>query len=779
MPRYLKLLLAVTLLMTAAALGQPAPTQAFVTQYCVTCHNPSLKTAGLALDPGELTHVAAYAETWEKVIRKLRAGTMPPVGVPRPQPAAYDSAANFLESELDRSAAMKPEPGKLPLLHRLSRTEYQNAVRDLLGLTALPKEMGYEMLLPPDNASSGFDNLADLLFVSPTSMERYLAAARKISRLAIGDPNIPEMVSISPMGGDLPQDVRVDGLPFGTRGGLVFESDLPLDGEYLFKLEFAGGGARESHQVEIIVDGQRVWLSAIGELTGNGTAGSLFRREGDLQARIPMKAGLHKIGVTFIQHDEARDELTVRPRGRGRGPQMALASVTLGGPYTRTGPGDTPSRRRILICKPASAAEETLCAKKTLSALARRAYRRPVNDTDLDELLPFYTAGRAEGSFEAGIQRSIERLLVSPQFLFRIERNLSTAAPGTSYKVNDIELASRLSFFLWSSIPDGQLLDAAIAGKLKTPVGLEQEVKRMLADPRAETMVTNFAEQWLYLRDIEAKKPDELLFPDYDENLRAAFRRETTLFLDSVLREKRSVLELLTANYSFLNERLARHYGIANVKGSYFRRYEFPVNSTRGGLLGQGGILTLTAYSTRTSPVLRGKWVMENLLAAPPPPPPPNVPPLKTEKENKPLTMRDAMIQHRASPVCASCHSKMDPIGFAMENFDAIGRWRDLDNGAPIDNSGAFPDGTKFVGMPGLKQGLLARPDVFVNTVAEKLLMYAASRNIQYFDAPAVRAIVRESAKSNFTFESLLLGVVKSAPFQLRQAPLAQSARAQ
>jgi cytochrome c551/c552 len=772
MLRSLKFLLAVVFLTSGAAFAQSvADTQAFVTKYCVTCHNPRLKTAGLTLDPSELAHVAGYAETWEKVIRKLRAGTMPPVGVPRPEQAAYDSAANFLESELDRAAASQPAPGKLPLLHRLSRTEYQNAVRDLLGLTALPKEMAYEMLLPPDNASSGFDNIADLLFVSPTSMERYLAAARKISRLAIGDPNIPEMVNIFPLGGDLPQDVRVDGLPFGTRGGLLFQSDLPLDGEYLFKLEFAGGGARESHEVEILVDGQRVWLSTVGGLPG--------RREGDLQARLPLKAGLHQIGVTFIQHDEARDELTVRPRGRGRGAQMALASVTLGGPYTPSGPGDTPSRRRILICKPANAAEESPCAKKILSTLARRAYRRPVKDTDLDELLPFYTAGRAEGSFEAGIQRSIERLLVSPQFLFRIERNLSTVAPGTSYRVNDIELASRLSFFLWSSIPDDELLDAAISGKVKTTAGLEHEVKRMLADPRSETMVTNFAEQWLYLRDIEAKKPDELLFPDYDENLRAAFRRETTLFLDSVLREKRPVLELLTANYSFLNERLARHYGIPNIKGSYFRRYEFPPNSTRGGLLGQGSILTLTAYSTRTSPVLRGKWIMENLLAAPPPPPPPNVPPLKTEKENKPLTMREAMIAHRASPVCASCHSKMDPIGFAMENFDAIGRWRDLDNGSAIDNSGGFPDGTKFVGMPGLKKALLARPEVFVNTVAEKLLMYAASRNIQYFDAPAVRAIVHESQKNSYTFESLVLGVVKSAPFQLRQAPVTRSARAQ
>jgi len=635
------------------------------------------------------------------------------------------------------------------------------------------------MLLPPDNASSGFDSLADLLFVSPTSMERYLGAARKISRLAVGDPKIPEMVNIFPLPYDRPQDVRVDGLPYGTRGGLLVKMDVPLDGQYNFKMEFAGA-AREPHQIEIMVDGERAWITTIGTESPEATGGRRpgFRRQENLEVRLPLKAGPHDIGVTFVAHDEARDEETVRPRGRGRGPLPALAQVTIGGPYEGTGGGDTPSRRDIFACRPVNAADELPCAKRVLASLERRAYRRPVTDADLQDLLPFYTAGRAERDFDLGIQRALERLLVSPQFLFRIERIPANEPPNTAYRVSDLELASRLSFFLWSSIPDDELIDVAAKGKLKDPAVLEQQVRRMLADPRSETMVTNFAEQWLYLRDVDSKKPDELLFPDFDENLRMAFRRETSLFLDSVLRENKSLLELLTANYTFLNERLAKHYGIPNVKGSYFRKITLPADNPRGGLLGQGSILTLTAYANRTSPVLRGKWVLENLLAAAPPPPPPNIPPLKTEnKDNKPLTMRDAMILHRASPVCASCHARMDPIGFSMENFDAVGRWRDLDNGAAIDTSGVFPDGTKFKGMAGLKKALLAHPEQFVNTVAEKLLMYAVSRNVQYYDAPAVRAIVRDAAKSNYTFESLVLDVVKSPQFQMRKSPPAQVGR--
>ncbi len=766
----------------APAASAQAPAQVF-TKYCVTCHNPKLKTAGLVIDPAELTHIGAQAELWEKVVAKLRNNAMPPAGAPRPDQATYDSVAAFLETELDRASAARPNPGKLPLLHRLSRTEYQNAIRDLLALSALPKEMDYGLLLPPDNAASGFDNIADLLFVSPTTMERYLDAARKISRLAVGDATMPEMVNIYRLSPEQPQDGRVDELSFGTRGGLAVRSDFPVDGDYVIKVEVAAA-ARERHQIEITVDGERMKLATIGGGPAPGREGQGPQDEEVVgkasEFRIAVKAGPRLIGVTFVEHTEARDENTLRPRMRGRGTQPALATVTISGPYDTKGPGDTPSRRRIFTCQPAGPADELPCAKRILSTLERRAYRRPVADADLGDLLPFYTAGRAEAGFERGIQKALERLLVSPQFLFRIERDPANIAPGTSYRITDLELASRLSFFLWSSIPDDELLDLAARGKLKDPAVLEQQARRMLADPRSESMVTNFAAQWLYLRDIEAKQPDELLFPDFDETLRAAFHRETELFLDSVLRENRSVLDLLTANYSFLNERLARHYGIPNVEGSYFRRVTFPEGSVRGGLLGQGSILTITSYATRTSPVLRGKWVLENLLSAAPPPPPPNVPALKTESEEpgKTLSMREAMTQHRANPACAGCHARMDPIGFAMENFDAVGKWRDRDAGNSIDTSGVFPDGSKFDGMPGLKKALLRRPEQFVNTVAERLLMYAVGRNLQYYDAPAVRAAVHEAAAGNYQFSSLVLGVVKSVPFQMRESQADRAATA-
>jgi hypothetical protein len=466
----------------------------------------------------------------------------------------------------------------------------------------------------------------------------------------------------------------------------------------------------------------------------------------------------------------------VRPRMRGRGTELAIDIVTISGPYHVQAPGETPSRRRIFVCHPSpgasSAADEAACAKRILSNLERRAYRRPVSQADLQDVMPFYEAGRKDGSFDRGIEQALERLLVSPQFLFRIERDPPGIAPGTPYRVSDLELASRLAFFLWSSIPDDELLNVAARGRLKDPAVLEREVRRMLADSRSESLVTNFAEQWLYVRDIDAKKPDELLFPDFDETLRNAFRRETDLFLDSILRGNHSVLDLMTANYTFVNERLAKHYGIPNVEGTYFRRITFPPDSPRGGLLGQGSILTLTSYATRTSPVLRGKWILENILSAPPPPPPPNVPPLKTEANDtgKPLTMRQAMVLHRANPVCASCHARMDPIGFAMDNFDAVGRWRDTDAGQPIDASGVLPEGTKFSGVAELKKALLRQPEQFVDTIAEKLLMYAIARNVQYYDRPAIRAIVRQAAASNYTFASLVLGVVKSAPFQMRKS---------
>jgi hypothetical protein len=760
-----------------------------IAKYCATCHSTQVRTAGLGLDPAAVNHVETGAEQWEKVVGKLRSNSMPPPGAPRPDAATYQSVATFLEAELDRAAAAHPNAGKLPLLHRLSRTEYQNAVRDLLALGPLPQEMDYSLLLPQDNASSGFDNLADLLFISPTAMESYLGTAEKISRLAIGDPAIPEMVNVYRMPDEEQQTSRVEGLPFGTRGGMAIRSQFPLDGEYLVKVALIGNSTDEQ-KLEISVDGARVQLATIAAARAGrgGNAAPVasddpaadYLRGGrgaggrkPLEFRISVKAGTRLIGVTFLEQDEVRDEEVLRPRNRSTGPEVAVEAVTLSGPYNAKGPGDTPSRRRIFVCRPAAVTEEDACAQKILLTLQRRAYRRPVTDSDAQSLMPFYRAGRAEGGFDLGIERALQRLLVSPQFLFRIERDPAGAAPGSVHPVSDLELASRLSFFLWSSIPDDELLDLASQNKLRQPGVLEQQVRRMLADARSESLVTNFAEQWLYLRDLDAKRPNEILFADFDESLRDAFRRETDLFLNSVLRENRSVLELLSANYTFVNQRLAEHYGIPNVHGSDFRRVTFPPDSPRGGLLGQGSILTITAYPDRTSPVNRGKWILENLLSAPPPPPPPNVPALKTEghQAGTKLTMRDAMVQHRANPACAGCHSRMDPIGFSMENFDAIGRWRDRDGESPIDASGVFPDGQKFEGVAGLKAALLSHPEEFLNTVASKLLMYAIGRNAQYFDRPAVRNIVRESALDNHTFAAMVQAVVKSVPFQMREAP--------
>jgi len=779
----------------ASAPGSSDPA-AILTRYCVTCHNERLKTAGFVIDPTQLAAAADHAESWEKVVKKLRTTSMPPAGAPRPDDATYDAVASAIESVLDRAAAARPQIGKLPLAHRLSRTEYRNAVRDLLALGDLPKEVSIDYLLPADNISSGFDTIADLLFVSPSAMERYLDAAQKISRLAVGDTTLPVLVNIHPLDPEHPQDERVDDLPFGTRGGLAVRSDVPVDGTYVVKVELAGT-PRESHQLEVTVDGARARLEPVGAAPAGGRGG---RGGGAPDPRfefpLPLKAGPRLIGVAFVQRTEARDEATLRPRTRSRGTQPAIAAVTISGPYTPTAPGDSPSRRRIFVCRPATAAEEMPCATRILSSLARRAYRRPVTDVDLRDLLPFFQQGRAAGSFDLGIQKALERMLVSSQFLFRIERpplagskdpgprtagssdppvggrGRGSSDPPQVYPVSDLELASRLSFFLWSSIPDDELLDVAVAGRLKDAAVLERQVRRMLADARSSALVTNFAAQWLYLRDIEAKLPDEVLFQDFDETLRAAMERETELFVESIFRGNRSVVDLLTANYTFLNERLAKHYGVPNVHGSYFRRVTLPEGSPRGGLLGHGSVLTITSYSTRTSPVLRGKWVLENLLSAAPPPPPPNIPALETKgaAPGEVFTMRDAMTRHRASPACASCHARMDPIGFAMEHFDAVGRWRETDGGQPIDTLGVFPDGTKFDGVAGLKRELLRHPEQFASTVAERLLMYAVGRNLQYYDAPAVREILRAGAPSRYTLGSLVLGVVKSRPFVMREA---------
>ena len=740
---------------------------AAVKQYCVGCHSAALKTGGVVLDPASIGQPAANAETWERAIHQLRAKSMPPVPMPRPDAATYNRIASYLETELDRAAAAHPNPGELPNLHRLTRTEYHNAIRDLLAVDNLPKEMDFTLLLPADNSASGFDNIADLLYMSPATMERYLDASTKISRLAVGDPAMPLLVNVHRMPLEGPQDSQVEGLPFGTRGGVAINSYFPLDGEYEVNVEMAGA-AREPHQLEVSVDGERKEIVTLG--AGGGRGGRGRGGASPTNFKVAVKAGPRLLGVTFLQKTEALDESTLSTRKRSRGTQPAIASITIRGPYNATGPGDTPSRRRIFTCRPTAASAEPACAKQILSTLARRAYRRPVTDSDVATLLAFYEKGRQERDFDLGIQRALERLLVSPQFLYRIERDPAGAAPGSVHAVTDLELASRLSFFLWSSIPDDELLDVAAAGRLKQPEVLEQQVRRMLADSRSESMVNNFAAQWLYLRDVDVKAPDLFVFRDFDEGLRQSFERETDLFLDSILREHRSVTELLTANYTFVNQRLAKHYGIPNIRGSEFQRVTFPPNSPRGGLLGQGSILLLTSYSTRTSPVLRGKYVLENLLASPPPPPPPNVPSLTTEetKTGEPLSLREAMVQHRANPACANCHARMDPIGFALENFNAVGEWRDQDAGKPLDVSSTLPDGTVVDGLAGVKKLILQDPQRFVAAVSEKLLMYGIGRNVQYFDQPAVRKIVRDAAASDYKFDALVLGVARSAPFQMR-----------
>jgi len=806
----------------SGAIAAAVSPRAVLNRYCVSCHNENRRTAGLMLDTIDAGNISAAAETWEKVVRKLRSRAMPPAGSLRPDETTYDAVASQLETDLDRLAAASPNPGKLPAFHRLTRTEYRNAIRDLLGLQDLPKAVDLESLLPADNSSTGFDNLADLLFVSTTQLEQYLSAAQKIARLALGDPAVL-LVDTYNMLGDQSQDGHVEGLSLGTRGGTAIHTLLPREGVYNIHIELTAA-PREPEQLEVTVDGERIRLFTVSDKLnpdqaarpGAGDAGSAlttppkastqleldpgtpiqvdsvlnrrFERDRQADARraaiakgfdvlVPFKAGPAVIGITFINRSSGPSENLVLPRVRGKGQLIGVASVTINGPQNPTGTGgDTPSRRRILVCHPGNGAEEGRCAKEILSTLARRAYRRPVNDADLQPLLAIYDAGRTEGGFDAGIEQALERVLVSPQFLFRIERDPAsrgaTVPPARVYRITDLELASRLSFFLWSSVPDDELLKMAVAGKLKDPAVLEQQVRRMLADARSETLASNFAAQWLFLRDVETKTPSPRFFPDFDLSLPQDFERETELFLESVFTGDRNVLDLLRANYTFVNERLARHYGMRNVFGTNFRRVTYSDDSPRRGLLGHGSVLMLTSYANRTSPVLRGKYVLSNILGAPPPPPPPNVPALVTEAgdSGKRLSMRDSMAQHRTNPVCATCHARMDPIGFALDNFDAVGKWRTVDDsGTPIDASGVFPDGTRFDGIAGLRQLLLRRPEQFVSTLTENLLTYSLGRSIAYYDAPAVRAIVRDAARSDYRFSSLVIGIVKSTPFQMRR----------
>jgi hypothetical protein len=766
-----------------------------VTRYCVGCHNDRLKTGGLALDTAELDSIAAHAETWEKVVQKLRGGVMPPAGAPRPDPVAYESLTAWIEGALDRAAIANPHPGRRPAVHRLNRTEYRNAIRDLLDL-----EIDVASLLPADDSSYGFDNIGDVLSISPTLLEGYLEAARRISQEALGSSAMPRDTVTYRVSPDLTQDYRLDGLPFGTRGGMLVEHYFPLDGEYLVKAQllrsFIGGimGLSEVHQLEFSLDGHRMHVFPVGgkkPAAGGDEAAQTERSserpaDADLEVKFTVKAGTHRVGVAFLERPSVQGEDLRPPYLRSYAVlsdfatgQPHVASVAVTGPFSGTA-GDTPSRRRIFVCRPEQGevrlkpdtTSERACARQILARLARGAYRRPVSGDDLEPLLRFYEEGRSEGNFDAGIERALRRLLVSPEFLARIERDPRSAAPDSNYRVTELELASRLSFFLWSSIPDEPLLQAAERGRLRDPRVLRQQVQRMIADPRAKALVENFAAQWLYLRNVPSSRPDTQLFPDFDDNLRQAMRRETELLFDTVIREDRSIVELLSARYTFVNERLARHYGMPDIYGSHFRRIELTDEDVRGGLLGQASILAVTSYPNRTSPVLRGKWILENILNAAPPPPPPDVPELEERGEDgKLLSMRERMVKHRANPVCASCHARMDPPGLALEHFDAIGRWREVsESRTPIDATGTLPDGSAFDGPQELRTVLLRKPERFVGTLTYKLLTYALGRGLTHHDAPTIRAIMRDAAVDDYRFSNIVLGIVTSTPFQMRRS---------
>jgi len=783
----------------ASAQTTPAtPAREFVTNYCVTCHNDRLKTGNLTLESADANQVFNAAQTWEKVIVKLRSRSMPPPGIRRPDNAAYDTAAAWLETELDRAAAAHPNPGRPADLHRLNRTEYANAVRDLIGV-----EVDAPSMLPPDEQAHGFDTNADALLIAPALLDRYLNAAAKIARLAIGDPTIrPGFERYTTVKGNANEQTGLwqtdrlgEDFSLGSRGGIAARHYFPVDGEYIFRVRLQRTfqdvirGLNEQSQIEIRVDGVRVGQFTLGggaELAAQAAAdyrevkaGDMTNADDALQVRVPLKAGLRTVVATLLKSND------VQPEGLGpaRIPiwsregdvptaSAAISSLLIGGPYNAQVPQDSPSRRLVFVCRPASSVEENACATKILSTLARRAYRRASTEEDVRVLLGFYKTARAGGNFDAGIRAALERVLVSPDFLFRIETEPANIPPGTVYRLSDVELASRLSFFLWSSIPDDQLLDLAIRGRLRDASVLDQQVRRMLADPRARTsLVENFFEQWLQIRNVWLLTPDaNQHFPWFDDNLRIAFVREMKLFFDAQLKEDRSIVDLLTAKDTFLNEQLARHYGIAGVYGTHFRRVTL-ADENRWGLLGKAAVLSVTSYTTRTSPTIRGKWLLENILAAPVPPPPPNVPALEASNTGtKPLSVREMLEMHRQNPVCASCHARMDPLGFSLENFDAIGQWRTTDAGARIDASGVLLDGTRVEGPAALRRALVAQKEQFVRAVTGKLATYALGREIEYFDAPAIRGIVRAAAADNYRWSSAILAIVKSAPFQMRMS---------
>jgi mono/diheme cytochrome c family protein len=748
-------------------------------RYCVTCHNERLKTADLRLDQIDVANLGAKPDVWEKVLRKVHTGTMPPPNMPQLSKEDRRALLTYLETSLDAASAAAPNPGRTETLRRLNRTEYQNAVRDLLAL-----DIDGTALLPPDESGYGFDNVTvgDL---PPTLLDRYISAAQKISRLAIGSTEASIDSVIVRLPADRTQEEHVAGLPLGTRGGVLVSHTFPRDGEYDIQMWLARdlssnvSGLRDPrpHELMVLVDREPVKTFTIQKPADSAEDTRLDR---DLKARITVTAGPHDVAVTFVKDgasllETGRQPLQSHYNDR-RHPRItpAIDQMSITGPFDAKGVENTPARRRLFVCHPADERNELACAKTILTTLVRRAYRRPVSKADIDGPLAFYREGRAEGGFDAGIAKALSAVLINPEFLFRVETEppaSKKSAAGGAYRISDLELASRLSFFLWSSIPDDELLDAAIAGKLSRPEELEKQTRRMLADRRSLNLATNFAGQWLRLRNLDAFTPNARLFPDFDDNLRQAMRQETELFFDSVLREDRSVLDLIKADYTFLNERLAKHYGIPNVYGSRMRRVTLTPESKRGGLLRQGSLLSVTSYATRTSPILRGVWVLGNVFGAQPPPPLPNVPALDESTVSANLPMRERLAAHRKNAVCASCHRTIDPVGFSLENFNAVGQWREYEaDDVAIDVSGALPGAGEFHGVAGLEEGLLSRPELFAGTLTEKLLTFALGRGVDYYDAPAVRKILRETEKDRYRFSSIILGIVKSTPFQMRKS---------
>jgi len=763
-----------------AACGGPASDEVAtaIDRYCVECHNPVDFTGDFSFDQLDPAHVEAAPAVWETVVRKLRTRQMPPPDAERPDDDTYDTLVAALESSLDATARINP--GR-PLLRRLNRAEYANSIRDLLGL-----EIDVRDLLPADDSAFGFDNVGELLGVSPALLERYLAAADRVSMLAVGDLATPLGSKTYVVPGDQSQNQHLEGLPLGTMGGVAVTHNFPVDAEYEFSLELFRNnlegirGLQHSHQVEIAVDGQRILLESIGRghepemppetiITDRSDA-----TDARLRVLAPVSAGEHTVTAAFVRKIGASPE-RLRPFDRSNANTYAgdgnphLESLTIAGPYAATGSGESATRDRIFSCRPETAADELPCATEILSRLGRQAYRRPVDQTDLARLLPFFEQGRERGSFDAGIQFALRRILASPSFVFRAENDPGNLALGEAYAVSDIELATRLSFFLWSSLPDDQLLAIAEAGRLREPAVLASEVRRMLADSRAEALAENFASQWWHLRNLDTIRPNTDYYPDFDNNLRQGFKREAQLFFMSIVRENRSLIDLLTADYTFVDERLAKHYGIADVYGSHFRRIGLgPDLDARRGLLGKAGILMATSHADRTAPSLRGKWLLENLLGTPPPAPPANVPALEETAVIAPKTMRERLERHRENPTCAACHGLIDPLGFALENFDAVGAWREFDAGALVDARGNMADGTPVTGVTEFRDALIAKPELFAATVTEKLMIYALGRGLQHYDMPVLRDILRAAATDDYRFEAVVLGIVASPAFRMR-----------